>query len=121
MKNKVIFILKILLVTFIAFWIVIVVIDYFNARGGKDAKFCIKSQVKIYSYDEESNRFSAELMSKKEFEQLDNQDDISYTYECIGVGYKFYRYHRLYENPEQGRDFSAVEFGPFFIKERQSA
>jgi len=33
------------------------------------------------------------------------------TYICTGLGYKMIRYDR---------DFKAVEFGPFFIKEKQS-
>lgn len=33
------------------------------------------------------------------------------TYICTGLGYKMYRYER---------DFNAVEFGPFFTKERTS-
>ena len=34
-------------------------------------------------------------------------------YECTGLGYKVFKYNR--------KSFSAVEFGPFFIKERESA
>lgn len=33
------------------------------------------------------------------------------TTECLGLGYKIYQYNR---------SFNAVEFGPFFIKERTS-
>jgi len=33
-------------------------------------------------------------------------------YSCVGLGYKAFRYER--------KSISAVEFGPFFIEERQS-
>ena len=48
-------------------------------------------------------------ISKKEFDAMTNQENLKYTYKCVGLGYKVYRYHR---------EFNAVEFGPFFIAER---
>ena len=51
--------------------------------------------------------------SKKEFDALseNERNEMLYTYQCTGLGYKFFRYKR---------EFNAIEFGPFFTKERQS-
>lgn len=110
MKNKVIFVLKIVLLVLIIAWVGIVVIDYFNARNTKDPSFCIKEEIRVYKQNGDLDR----TLSKSEFDKMnkDEQDNLSYTYVCLGLGYKVYRYHR---------DFNAIEFGPFFISERQSA
>lgn len=73
---------KVLLILAIVVWLTIVFIDFFRTKSEKDPLFCLKTQIKKYPDGE--------------------------TFECIGLGYKMYRYNR---------SFSAVEFGPFFIKE----
>lgn len=110
MKEKVIFVLKILFIVFLFFWIGFVVIDYFNARNSRDPRFCLKQEVRVYN---EVGTLT-KTYKMNEFNQLDDSEkqELSYTYVCVGLGYKIYRYHR---------DFHAIEFGPFFISERQSA
>ena len=44
-------------------------------------------------------------------EEVKTYDDGT-VYSCTGLGYKLFRYER--------KSISAVEFGPFFIQERQS-
>ncbi|MCI8394542.1 MAG: hypothetical protein HFH86_03565 [Bacilli bacterium] len=107
MKKNVMLALKILLLIFIVAWIGIVIFDYFNARNEKDLSFCLKEEVHVY--DKEGNRINVYKMEN--FEKLSNEEkeNMLYTYECLGLGYKFYRYRR---------EFKAIEFGPFFIKER---
>lgn len=107
MKDKVIFALKILFLVLIVAWVSIVITDYFNARNGDDPKFCLKEKIHVYN----ASGNLVETISKTEFNK-EQSDDMLYTYECLGLGYKVYQYHR---------DFSAIEFGPFFISERQSA
>ncbi len=108
MKNKIIFISKILLIVLLAIWVFVVVIDYFKVKKGNDAMFCIKEEVRVYNASKELEK----TMKLGEFNQLsdDVKNNMSYTYMCLGLGYKVYRYHR---------DFNAIEFGPFFISERQ--
>lgn len=110
MKDKVILGLKIVFILVIVLWIGIVLVDYFNARNVKDPMFCLSQEIKVYN---ESGKLT-KTMSKADFDKLsDNErDELSYTLVCTGLGYKVYRYHR---------EFSAIEFGPFFIKERQQA
>ncbi len=110
MKGKVVLVLKIVFLVLIVAWVGIVVIDYFNARNLKDSSFCLKEVVHIYNTNGELTK----TMSKDEFEQLSSseKDNTLYTSVCTGLGYKVYRYHR---------EFNAIEFGPFFIEERQSA
>lgn len=110
MKDKVIFGLKVVLLILIVAWVGIVVIDYFNARNTKDPSFCLKEEIRVYSQGGTLEK----TMSMEDFNKLgkDEQDAMSYTYVCVGLGYKVYRYHR---------EFNAIEFGPFFISERQSA
>lgn len=109
MKNKIIFVLKILLIVFLAAWVFVVVMDYFKVKKGNDAVFCLKEEVRIYNSSKELEK----TMKVNEFNQLSEEEknSMSYTYMCLGLGYKVYRYHR---------DFNAIEFGPFFISERQS-
>lgn len=76
-------IFKVLFLVALIGWVTIVFYDYFRSKNGKDPKFCIKEVTHKYSDGD--------------------------TYECLGLGYKMYRYNR---------SFSAVQFGPFFIKER---
>lgn len=106
MKAKVIFALKILFLVSITAWVSIIIVDYFQAKKGNDLKFCIKEDVHIY---DESGKL-INTISAKDFNKNENNDTL-YTYECLGLGYKYYQYHR---------EFSAIEFGPFFIPERQS-
>jgi hypothetical protein len=111
MKNKVWLVVKILILVFIILWIGIIVLDYFNAKNNKEMKFCMSQVVHIYN----SNGVEVEKRDGKGFQEKD-YENYSYTYECKGLGYKVYRYNRTDTNPP----FKAVEFGPFFIKERQS-
>lgn len=111
MKNKVWLVVKVLVIVFIVAWIGVIVIDYFNAKNNKDMKFCVNEIVHIYGIDGKE----VEQRDGKGFQEAD-YEDYSYTYECKGLGYKLYRYYRTDTNPP----FKAVEFGPFFIKERQS-
>ena len=73
-------------------------------------QFCMSESVYIYE-----NGKNTVTRDGKGFKEAD-YEGISYTYECKGLGYKVYRYNRTDTNPP----FKAVEFGPFFIKERQS-
>ena len=86
MKRIIETILKVVIIVLIVAWVAIVFIDFFRSKSEKNPYFCIKTQTKVY--------------------------DDGTTYECIGLGYKMYRYNR---------SFNAVEFGPFYIKERTSA
>lgn len=84
MKKGLIIALKILvLIAFVA-WVYIVFVDYFKARNDKMPVFCIKE--KVYKYDDGT------------------------TYECVGLGYKMYKYKR--------DSITATEFGPIFIEQR---
>lgn len=109
MKDKIVFGAKIVLLVLIVAWVGVVVVDYFNARNSKNPNFCIKEQVKIYSASGTLER----TIGMDEFNNMSDSEKEAtyYTYACTGLGYKVYRYHR---------DFSAIEFGPFFISERQS-
>lgn len=77
--------LKVLFISLIVFWFIMVFVDYYKGINKKDAVFCIKEKTKEYH-------------------------DGS-VYICTGLGYKLYRYER--------KSINAVEFGPFFIKERK--
>lgn len=110
MKDKIWFVVKILILVLIVAWIGILVMDYFNAKNNNDMKFCLSESVYVYSETGEK-----ETRDGKDFKESD-YEGLSYTYECKGLGYKVYRYNRTDTNPP----FKAVEFGPFFIKERQS-
>jgi hypothetical protein len=111
MKNKIWLIVKILILVLIVAWIGVIILDYFNAKNSKDMKFCMKEYVHIYN----TNGLEVETRSVNGFNEKD-YENYSFTYECKGLGYKVYRYNRTDTNPP----FKAVEFGPFFIKERQS-
>lgn len=78
------FCLKILILIVFASWILIVFYDYFTTLNDQNPKFCIAE--KTYTYDDGT------------------------TYECVGLGYKVYKYNRS--------SIHAKEFGPFFIKQR---
>lgn len=84
MKKGILMVLKILVLILFIAWILIVFIDYFKTRNEEMPVFCIKETT--YDYDDGS------------------------TYECIGLGYKMYKYER--------ESINATEFGPFFIKQR---
>ena len=111
MKNKIWLVVKILILILIVAWISIIILDYFNAKNSKEMKFCLNEYVHIY----DSTGKEIETCDGKGFQE-DRYKDYSYTYECKGLGYKVYRYNRTDTNPP----FKAIEFGPFFIKERQS-
>lgn len=124
MKEKGIFILKVVLIVIIVLWIGIVLVDYFQVRQTKDPIFCLKNEVIVYDMKGEKK----DTFKKKDFDaeynsnvltSMKNSENISYTSVCVGVGYKIYRYHRMFE--DSTKNFNAVEFGPFFISERQSA
>ena len=84
MKKGLILSLKILVLVLIAAWVIIVFIDYFKTRNDQKPLFCIKETT--YKYDDGK------------------------TYECIGLGYKMYKYERT--------SINATEFGPIFIEQR---
>ncbi len=114
MKDKIVLGLKIVFLVVIIGWIGLVLIDYFNARGMQDdsqklPKFCIKQEIHVY----DANGDLSNTLSMKDFNKMSEtqKEGMNYTYECVGLGYKVYRYHR---------EFKAIEFGPFFIQERMS-
>ncbi len=109
MKDKVKLGIKIVFLVFIIAWMGIVIMDYFKAKGGDNPQFCIKEEYHVYN---ESGNLIRDY-SKKEFDALseNERNEMLYTYQCTGLGYKFFRYKR---------EFNAIEFGPFFTKERQS-
>jgi hypothetical protein len=86
MKKGLIFIWKVMVLVLFVAWVCIVFTDYFRTKNEKTPMFCIKEQV--YNYDDGT------------------------TYECIGLGYKMYKYDR--------QSISATEFGPIFIEQRTS-
>lgn len=110
MKNQIWLVVKILVLVVIVAWISVIVLDYFNAKNNKQMKFCMSESLYIYENGEKTK-----TLDGKDFNE-DKYKDYSYTYECSGLGYKVYRYNRTDTNPP----FKAIEFGPFFIKERQS-
>lgn len=82
MKRIIENIVKVLIILLVVAWIVIIFIDFFRTRSEKNPMFCISENIKSYDDGE--------------------------TYECIGLGYKMYRYNRK---------CSGIQFGPFFLKE----
>lgn len=101
--------IKIVILILIVLWMGIVIMDYFKAKGGNNPNFCVSEEIHVYN--EGGNLIKTYKM--KEFDALSESEksSMSYTYQCVGLGYKFYRYNR---------EFKAIEFGPFFIKERLS-
>ena len=85
MKETLRTIFKIVLLVLVIVWVGLVVTDYLNTLHDKPLKFCIKESTKKYPDGK--------------------------TYECVGLGYKMYKYER--------KSISATEFGPIFISERQ--
>lgn len=86
MKKGLLVTLKLIALGLLVGWVIIIFIDYFQTRKDKKPLFCIKETT--YNYDDGE------------------------TYECIGIGYKMYRYDR--------DSISATEFGPIFIEQRIS-
>lgn len=82
MKRIIENIVKVLIILLVIAWIVIIFIDFFRAKSEKNPMFCISENIREYDDGE--------------------------TYECIGLGYKMYRYNRR---------CSGIQFGPFFLKE----
>ena len=68
MKKTLIVVLKVAILTFLFFWIVMVFTDYFRVRQNKNPMFCI-SEVE-HTFEDGS------------------------TYICTGLGYKMIRYNR---------------------------
>ena len=68
MKKVLVNILKILIILLVIMWICILFLDYFNTHQGKEPKFCIKEETKVY--------------------------DDGTVYICTGLGYKLYKYDR---------------------------
>lgn len=68
MKSTLVVILKVTILTFLFFWIVMVFTDYFRVRQNKNPMFCINESINEY-------------------------EDGS-TYVCTGLGYKMIRYNR---------------------------
>ena len=87
MKEVLNIIFKTLLLILVIVWVGIVVTDYLNTIHDKRLKFCLKEST--HKYNDGT------------------------TYECVGLGYKMYKYER--------KSISATEFGPIFISERQSS
>ena len=87
MKKVLTVIFKILILLAIVSWVIVVCYDFFQVKKEKNPKFCIYETVHKYDDGE--------------------------TYECVGLGYKVYKYRRY--------TLTATEFGPIFISERQNA
>ena len=87
MKNGLKTFLKIMVLILLATWVVIVCYDFFRVKDEKKPKFCVYETVHKY--------------------------DDGQTYECVGLGYKVFKYKRT--------ALTATEFGPIFISERQNA
>lgn len=68
MKDKLIFVLKILILVLIFLWIVVVFTDYFRVRQNKNPMFCIS--------------------------EVEHEYEDGTTYICTGLGYKMIRYNR---------------------------
>lgn len=84
MKNKLIFILKVLVLILLFIWIVIVFSDYFRVvHQGKNPMFCLSTTVKNY-------------------------DDGSTT-TCVGFGYKSIKYDRTCLNATEFGPFVIKE------------
>lgn len=84
MKKGIVFVLKVLVIILFLVWVAIIFTDYFKTRNDEKPIFCIKETT--YEYDD------------------------GYTYECVGLGYKMYKYER--------DTIKATEFGPIFIEQR---
>lgn len=84
MKKIFIFLLKIAILIILGVWVIMVFIDYFKTRNNEKPVFCIK--------------------------EYTHQYDDGTTYECVGLGYKMFKYER--------DSIRATEFGPIFIEER---
>lgn len=84
MKKGLILLLKIIVLGVFLAWVFIVFIDYFKTRKDEKPIFCI---------------------SEKTYEYADGT-----TYECVGIGYKMYKYER--------DSINATEFGPIFIEQK---
>ena len=67
MKNKIWTIVKILIVTIVAIWMIFFVVDYFRARDGKKPMICLKE------------------------ENIPTNNNTTY-YRCTSFGYKYYEY-----------------------------
>lgn len=87
MKAVLKLILKILVILLVVVWVFIVVTDYMNTKNDKPLKFCLREDTHKYDDGE--------------------------TYECVGLGYKMFKYNR--------QSITAKEFGPIFISERQDS
>ncbi len=85
MKKIFVLILKIIILVALVVWVSIVFCDYFRTRNDKKPYFCLSE--KNYSYDDGT------------------------TYECVGLGYKMYKYNR--------KSIKATEFGPIIIQQRK--
>lgn len=109
MNNKVKLGIKIAFLVLVIIWMGIVITDYFRAKGGDNPKFCISEEYHVYN----ENGNLIKNYSKQEFDALPESEksEMLHTYQCTGLGYKFFRYKR---------EFNAIEFGPFFTKERLS-
>lgn len=68
MKRIIENIIKIIFITMIIGWIVIIFIDWNRTTRGMNPKFCLKENIKTYKDGE--------------------------TYSCVGLGYKMFRYNR---------------------------
>lgn len=86
MKKGLIIALKVVVLIAFVIWVCIVFVDYFKTRNDKMPIFCIKETT--YNYDD------------------------GHTYECVGLGYKMYKYER--------DSITATEFGPIFIEQRNN-
>ena len=83
MKNKIMVVLKVLILIILFIWIVIVFSDYFRVRQGKEPMFCISNSVKDYT---------------------DGSTSI-----CTGIGYKAIKYERACLNATEFGPFFISE------------
>lgn len=79
MKRIIENVVKVLIILLVISWIVIIFIDFFRTRAGKDPVYCISEDV-IKHEDGE-------------------------TYKCVGLGYKMYRYNRTCSGVQFGPFF----------------
>ena len=87
MKKVLTIFLKIMVLVCLVVWVSIVCYDFFKVKAEKYPKFCLSEYTHHY--------------------------DDGITYECVGLGYKVFKYKRF--------SITATEFGPIFISERQNA
>lgn len=80
--------------TVVIIWMIMCLLDFFNVQNLKDPYFCWGGDTTTYTEDDEtSSKYGT--------------GTVSY---CYGLGYKVINYNRT--------NYSALEFGPFWSKDR---